>query len=89
MPSPDDTLLEFPCRFPIKAMGRNEDGFADHVRELVGARFPDVGADDIRARESGGGRYISVTVTVTATGKAQLDAVYYALTASERVLVAL
>ena len=89
MPAPDDTLLEFPCRFPIKAMGRNEDGFAAHVRELVGAHFPDVGADDIHTRNSGGGRYVPVTITVTATGKTQLDAVYYALTASERVLVAL
>ena len=89
MPTPADTLLEFPCRFPIKAMGRNEDGFVEHARELVGACFPDIGAADVRARASGGGKYLSVTITVTATDKAGLDAAYRALAASERVLLAL
>ena len=84
-----DTLLEFPCRFPIKAMGKDEDEFVAHVLNLVTPHYPEITEDDIRTRSSNGGKYISVTITVTATSKLQLDAIYYALTDSERVLMAL
>lgn len=85
----EDTLLEFPCRFPIKAMGKDEDEFVAHVLNLVTPHFPDITEDDIRTRPSSGGKYISVTITVNATSKLQLDAIYYALTDSDRVLMAL
>ena len=84
-----DSLLEFPCRFPIKAMGKDEDEFVAHVLNLVTPHYPEITEDDIRTRSSNGGKYISVTLTVTATSKLQLDAIYYALTDSERVLMAL
>ena len=84
-----DTLLEFPCRFPIKAMGKHDDEFVAHVLNLVTPHFPEICEDDIRTRPSKGGKYISVTVTVTAISKLQLDAIYYSLTDSERVLMAL
>ena len=89
MTKDQDTLLEFPCRFPIKAMGRDEDEFVAHVLNLVTPHFPEISEDDIRTRSSNGGKYISVTITVTATSKLQLDAIYYALTDSDRVLMAL
>lgn len=84
-----DTLLEFPCRFPIKAMGKDEDEFVAHVLNLVSPHFPGLCENDIHTRPSKGGTYISVTITVTATSKLQLDAIYYALTDSDRVLMAL
>lgn len=84
-----DTLLEFPCRFPIKAMGKDEDEFVAHVLNLVTPHYPEITENDIRTRSSNGGKYISVTITVTATSKLQLDAIYYALTDSERVIMAL
>jgi len=84
-----DTLLEFPCRFPIKAMGKDEDEFVAHVLNLVTPHFPEIAEGDITTRPSSGGKYISVTITVTATSKLQLDAIYYALTDSERVIMAL
>ena len=89
MTTEQDTLLEFPCRFPIKAMGKDEDEFVAHVLNLVTPHFPEISEDDIRTRSSNGGKYISVTITVTATSKLQLDAIYYALTDSDRVLMAL
>ena len=89
MTKDQDTLLEFPCRFPIKAMGKDEDVFVAHVLNLVTPHFPEISEDDIRTRSSNGGKYISVTITVTATSKLQLDAIYYALTDSDRVLMAL
>ena len=84
-----DTLLEFPCEFPIKAMGKDEDEFVAHILNLVTPHFPEICEEHIRTRPSNGGKYISVTVTVTATSKLQLDAIYYALTDSDRVLMAL
>ena len=84
-----DTLLEFPCQFPIKAMGVDEDEFVAHILNLVTPHFPDISEDSIHTRPSSGGKYISVTVTVTATSQLQLDAIYYALTDSDRVLMAL
>lgn len=84
-----DTLLEFPCRFAVKVMGRDEDEFVAHVLNLVSPHFPELCGGDIRTRPSQGGKYVSVTITVTATSKFQLDTIYYALTDSDRVLMAL
>ena len=89
MTDAEDTLLEFPCRFPIKAMGKDENEFVAHVLNLVTPHFPEISEDDIKTRLSNGGKYISVTITVTATSKLQLDAIYYALTDSDRVIMAL
>ncbi|MCB1736880.1 MAG: DUF493 domain-containing protein [Gammaproteobacteria bacterium] len=87
----DDTLLEFPCSFPIKAMGNvgGDPEFSLHVVELIRRHCPDLGEDAVRTQDSKNGRFVSVTVTVRATSKDQLDSIYYALTASERVLMAL
>ncbi len=84
-----DTLLEFPCRFAVKAMGKNEDGFVAHVLSLVNRHCPELSKGDVQTRPSRGEKYISVTISVTATSKPQLDAVYCALTDSDRVLMAL
>lgn len=84
-----DSLLEFPCRFPIKAMGLDKNEFVAHVLNLVSRHCPDIDQEDIKTRPSSGGKYISVTVTVEATSQLQLDAIYYALTDSDRVLMAL
>lgn len=84
-----DTLLEFPCRFPIKAMGRDENQFVAHVLDLINPHFPKLTESDIQTRPSRGGKYISVTITVTADSKSQLDAAYCALSDSGRVLMAL
>lgn len=87
----DDTesLLEFPCDFPIKAMGLAVEGFERQVTELVRRHAPDLDAGAVRTRPSQGGKYLAVTVTVRATSRAQLDAIYQDLTACETVLMAL
>lgn len=88
--SRDDTLFEFPCRFPIKVMGATEDDPEALARELVGRHVPEPIPDgDVVARSSREGRYRSVTVTITATSREQLDAIYEELTADPRVKVAL
>lgn len=84
-----ESPLQFPCRFPIKAVGTAEDDFVAHVRELVErhtGRLPD---EDLQTRASRQGSFLSVTVTIEATSREQLDAIYRELTASARIKFAL
>ncbi len=87
--SEQETLLEFPCRFPIKAMGLDDGAFETLVVELVRKHVPDLGEAAVASRASQGGKYLSVTITVTATSRDQLDNIYRELTACEQVLMAL
>ncbi|MGI9330397.1 MAG: YbeD family protein [Gammaproteobacteria bacterium] len=89
MPIESESVFEFPCRFPIKAMGRDAEGFPAHVMELVAASAGPIDHDDVRIKPSRDGRYISVTITFTATSQEQLDTIYKSLTGSERILVVL
>jgi len=89
MSDEEDTLFEFPCDFPVKAFGHDTGDFRDLVMGLVQRHAPEVTADAVHTRLSRGGRYLAVTVTVRAHSRAQLDNIYYTLTAEERVLFAL
>ena len=85
----DETLLEFPCDFPIKIMGATRDGFAQAVLEVVVKHAPDFDAATMEMRPSKAGNYLSLTCTVRATSKAQLDALYLELTAHPMVKIVL
>jgi len=85
----EETLLEFPCRFPIKIMARAEVDMHPVVMEIVAPHVEELTADDISMRPSKNGNYVAVTVTITATSKAQLDTIYQSLTDSEHVLMSL
>lgn len=87
--SKQDTLLEFPCHFPIKAMGLSDQHFESLVVSLVRKHAPELGEDAVKTVDSKGGKYLSVTVTVHATSREQLDDIYRELTACEQVLMAL
>ncbi len=87
--SDGDTLIEFPCSFPIKAMGRSEAGFDDLVVEIVRRHAPDLREGAVKTRASRQGKWISVTVTIQATSKGQLDAIYQALSDHEKVVMCL
>lgn len=84
-----ETLLEFPCEFPIKAFGHAGPQLAPHVLEIIQRHAPDTGEDRLSLRSSKTGKYDAVTVTITAQSKAQLDAIYLDLTASSIVIMAL
>ena len=84
-----ETLLEFPCPFPIKAMGKNGGDFESLVSQIVFKHAELSNGEDVRARASGSGNYLSVTVTITAVSRKQLDMIYEDLTACEQVLMAL
>jgi putative lipoic acid-binding regulatory protein len=72
----EPALLAFPCEFPIKVMGRREGGFAQAVMEIVLRHAPDFDPATIEMRPSRKGTYLSVTCTVRATSREQLDALY-------------
>ena len=82
-------VLQFPCRFPIKAMGRHDDSFADLITGIVSRHAGPVEAHNVQVNASNNGRYLAVTVTIEAQSKAQLDAIYMELTAHEAVIMAL
>jgi putative lipoic acid-binding regulatory protein len=84
-----DSPLQFPCRFPIKAMGRAEPGFDALVVELVRRHAPELSEGAVRSRTSRGGKWVSVTVTIQATSREQLDAIYQELTRHEKVVMSL
>ncbi len=89
MSEEEDSLFEFPCEFPIKIIGKADCDLDAVVFTLVRPHVPDLGEGAIRSRISKEGRYQSVTLTITAQSRAQLDAIYLALTSSEYVIMAL
>jgi putative lipoic acid-binding regulatory protein len=82
-------VMDFPCRFPIKAMGRTDSSLEHDVESLVRRHAPDLRPEDISTRPSAHGNYVSVTVTVTATSREQLDAIYQDLNAHQNILMTL
>jgi len=84
-----ESLFEFPCRFPIKVMGRHATDFGMHVLELIGSHVGEIPAEDVSIRPSRKGKFIAVTVTFEAQSRQQLDDIYKSLTASEHILYVL
>ncbi len=85
----EETLLEFPCDFPLKVMGATRDGFAQAIVEVVLKHAPDFDAAQVEMRPSKAGNYLSLTCVIRATSKPQLDALYRDLTAHPWVKIVL
>jgi len=85
----EESLLEFPCDFPIKIMGRESSKFHAIARALVEKHTGPLADDAVVSALSRKGNFVSVTVTVTAQSQQQLDDIYRELTAHEEVLMAL
>lgn len=91
-PGPEDdadALFNFPCDFPIKVMGRTQEGFAQAIGTIVQRHAPDFDLGSIEMRASSAGRFISLTCTIRAHSRAQLDALYGEITAHPMVVMAL
>jgi putative lipoic acid-binding regulatory protein len=89
MPDKKDELIDFPCDFPIKIMGRCDCELEMLVVEIVKKHVDELAQDAVKTRPSGKGNFISVTVTVKAHSREQLDNIYMELTARTEVLMAL
>lgn len=84
-----DSLIEYPSRFPIKVMGAKVEGFVAAVTAVACQFDPGFDPDSVELRDSRGGNYLGITITVTATSREQLDDLYRALTAHPMVKVVL
>lgn len=84
-----ETLIEFPCRFPIKVMGEAHAEFLESVEACIARHLPDRESVDVVHRESRAGNYVGVTITLTATSQEQLDILYRALGQCARVRMVL
>jgi putative lipoic acid-binding regulatory protein len=84
-----DSLIDYPCAFPIKVMGLKVDGFLHAMTEVAQRFDPSFDARTIELRPSKGGNYLGITLTVQATSRAQLDDLYRALTSHPMVKVVL
>lgn len=84
-----ETLLEFPCEFPVKAMGLTCDELEVAVIEIINRHVDNLSEGALRLRPSKNGKYTAITITITAHSKQQIDAIYIDLSACEHVTIAL
>ena len=82
-------LLQFPCEFPIKAMGLKHPRFVQNILDVVLKYAPDFPPQSVEMRPSTQGKYISVTCTITAVSQDQINAIYTALKAIPDVAIVL
>ena len=92
MPEPgggSDSLIEYPSQFPIKVMGIQDDGFVEAIVAVARRHDPGFDGTKLELRPSRGGNYLGITITVTATSREQLDALYSELSSHPMVRVVL
>lgn len=85
----EDSLIEYPCDFPIKIMGKATADFTDTILAIVKQHAPDFDRQAMTAKASKNGGYLSLTCTIRATSRPQLDALYQALSDHPMVAVVL
>jgi uncharacterized protein len=86
---PEQSLIEYPSAFPIKVMGAMVEGFEEAIVAIAKNFDPGFDAGTIERRPSTGGKYLGLTVTVTATSRDQLDELYRTLSTHPMVKVVL
>ena len=89
MPVARETLLEFPCVFPLKVIGRNVAEFEGEVLAIIQKHVPEAQRENVTRRPSTGNKYLALTVTFVAENQMQLDELYLELNRHELVLVTL
>ena len=86
---PEQSLIEYPCRFPIKVMGANVEGYVAAMTHIARQFDPGFEADSIEQRPSRSGNYLGLTLTLLVTSREQLDEIYRTLTSHPMVKVVL
>jgi putative lipoic acid-binding regulatory protein len=84
-----ESLLAFPCRFPVKAMGKAGGGFEAIATHIITSHAELWPGEPVRTNESKHGTYVALTAVIRATSQQQLDAIYQDLTDCPEVLMAL
>ena len=88
-PVVEESLIVYPCAFPIKVMGAKADGFVHAITTVAHEFDPTFDAKTVELRESKGGNYLGITITITATSREQLDELYRTLSTHPMVKVVL
>lgn len=86
---PEQSLIDYPSRFPIKVMGLNADGFTEAIVQVVQSFDPDFTPASLETRPSAGNKYLGLTLTITATSREQLDELYRTLSTHPMVKIVL
>lgn len=81
--------IEFPCKYPIKVLGEAHPDLNQYVIDVMNRHAPTITESDLSAKNSSKGNWQSITVTIIATGKPQLDAIFADLKTSSRVKMVL
>jgi len=84
-----DEIFNFPCDFPIKAMGKTDDDLLAQVLNLIQKHVDPIDEGRVTTKPSKNGKFTAITVTITATSRAQLDAIYQDLTDCSVILYAI
>lgn len=84
-----ESLLTFPCDFPIKIMAHAREDMELLIVSIVRRHVPNLGEGAVTSRMSKGGKYLAVTATFQAQSRAQLDALYQELSTQEFVVMVL
>jgi uncharacterized protein len=86
---PEKSLIEYPSAFPIKVMGAQVEGFTEAVVSIARQFDPGFDASSVESRPSKGGKYLGLTITITATSREQLDELYRTLSTHPMVKIVL
>ncbi len=84
-----ESLIDYPSRFPIKVMGEKADGLVHAITTIARQFDPAFDAGTVELRESSGGKYLGITITINATSREQLDELYRTLSTHPMVKVVL
>ena len=87
--TPEDSLIEYPSPFPIKVMGAKVDGFVEAITAIATHFDPGFDSSTVELRDSSSGKYLGITITITATSRDQLDELYRTLSTHPMVKVVL
>jgi putative lipoic acid-binding regulatory protein len=86
---PEQSLIEYPCDFPIKVMGANVEGYLDAMAHVARSFDPGFNVSTIEQRPSKAGNYLGLTLTLHVTSREQLDEIYRTLTTHPMVKIVL
>ena len=81
----NDPLIEFPCDYPIKVIGDAAEDFSAEILTVVHRHDPQLDPTQLEAVPSRNGRFVSLRLTIRATGEEQLRQLFAELKATGRV----
>ncbi len=85
----NESLIEFPCEFPIKIMGKDTPSFRSKMHKIIEKHVGPINEESIKVNVSSNSNFVAITITITAHSQQQLDQIYYDVTSHDDVLIAL